>query len=111
MHMPDEQEGCWPLAADTFLAVRVLLLPVCLLLVLPAMAKIAAPDKGAGSPASYVGEKACTNCHAAENNHFGHTVHARAFRQNPRNERETKVCEACHGPGSRHLLNATDRSA
>ena len=111
MHKPFERERCWLLAADTFLAVRVLLLPACLLFVLPAMAQTAAPDKGAGGPASYVGEKACANCHAAENAHFGHTVHARAFRQNPRNERERKVCEACHGPGSRHLLNATDRGA
>src|SRR3990172_10281015 len=111
MHKPFERERCWLLAADTFLAVRVLLLPACLLFVLPAMAQTAAPDKGAGGPATYVGEKVCANCHAAENAHFGHTVHAGVFRQNPRNERERQVCETCHGPGSRHLANATDRNA
>ena len=61
--------------------------------------------------ASYVGEKACAGCHASESKHFGHTVHSLAFRLNPRNERERQVCEACHGPGSAHLKDATDRSA
>ena len=92
-------------------ALRMVLLPACLLFVLAAMAQAAAPEKGVDGAATYVGEKVCANCHAAENAHFGHTEHAGVFRQNPRNERERQVCEACHGPGSRHLANATDRNA
>ena len=92
-------------------ALRMALLTACLLLVAPAMAQTAAHEGNADGAATYVGEKVCMTCHGAENAHFGHTLHARAFRLNPRNERERQVCEACHGPGSRHLANATDRSA
>jgi DmsE family decaheme c-type cytochrome len=52
--------------------------------------------------ATYVGEKVCAECHRVENNHFGHTTHAKAFRENPKNDLEKRVCEACHGPGSKH---------
>jgi DmsE family decaheme c-type cytochrome len=82
-----------------------------LLFAATAMAQAAAPDKDVDGSATYVGEKVCTTCHAAENTHFGHTVHARTFRQNPKNERERRVCEACHGPGSRHVANAADHDA
>lgn len=61
-------------------------------------------------PAIYVGEKVCTGCHDAENKSFGHTLHAKTFRENPSNETEKTVCEACHGPGSLHAKNTKDRS-
>lgn len=61
--------------------------------------------------ARYVGEKACVGCHVSEAKHFGWTAHARAFRFNPRGDLQARGCEACHGPGSRHLDNATDRTA
>ena len=61
-------------------------------------------------PATYVGEKACTTCHDAENMSFGHTTHSKAFRENPSNETEKMVCEACHGPGSLHIKNTKDHS-
>jgi DmsE family decaheme c-type cytochrome len=57
-----------------------------------------------------VGEKRCVECHDTENNHFGHTQHAKAFRENPQNEREKQVCEACHGPGSLHIVDTKDKS-
>jgi DmsE family decaheme c-type cytochrome len=53
--------------------------------------------------ATYVGEKVCTDCHDTEAKHFGHTLHAKVFRQNPKNDVERRVCEACHGPGSLHV--------
>src|SRR5476649_1278752 len=53
--------------------------------------------------ATYVGEKVCIKCHDVEAKHFGHTEHAKVFRQNPKNELEGRVCEACHGPGSLHV--------
>ncbi len=71
---------------------------------------LASQMAGAHGPATYVGEKACTTCHDAENNSFGHTTHSRAFRENPSNETEKMVCEACHGPGSLHIKNTKDHS-
>lgn len=56
--------------------------------------------------ATFVGEQVCISCHQVENNHFGHTLHAKIFRQNPRNDVERQVCEACHGPGSLHVADA-----
>lgn len=64
----------------------------------------------ARAAASYVGEAVCIGCHGQENKHFSETLHAKAFRLNPRNERERRGCEACHGPGSLHAKNATDKS-
>lgn len=61
--------------------------------------------------ATYVGEQTCAGCHVTENKNFGHTLHAKVFRQNPKNEAEKQVCEACHGPGSNHVANPTDKSA
>ncbi|HEX4944303.1 MAG TPA: DmsE family decaheme c-type cytochrome [Usitatibacteraceae bacterium] len=61
--------------------------------------------------AEYVGEARCITCHEANNRHFTETPHARAFRGNPKNDLERRVCEACHGPGSKHVANAADKSA
>ena len=58
--------------------------------------------------ATYVGEAKCLSCHNTENDHFGDTQHARAFRGNPKNEREKRVCETCHGPGSKHVAKTGD---
>lgn len=68
-----------------------------------AVGALAAQSALAAPPgAEYVGEKTCIKCHDFEAAHFEHTAHAKAFRLNPRNERESRVCEACHGPGSLH---------
>ncbi|HEU0203795.1 MAG TPA: DmsE family decaheme c-type cytochrome [Burkholderiaceae bacterium] len=61
--------------------------------------------------ADYVGEKVCITCHALEDRHFSATQHAKVFRLNPRTAQEARGCEACHGPGSRHIGNVTDRTA
>ena len=60
--------------------------------------------------ATYVGEKVCTTCHSQENKHFTETTHSKLFRLNPRNDKEALVCEACHGPGSLHAKNISDKS-
>ena len=60
--------------------------------------------------ATYVGEKACIKCHDIESGHFGHTQHAKVFRQNPRNELEGRVCEACHGRGSLHAQRGNEKN-
>jgi DmsE family decaheme c-type cytochrome len=67
----------------------------------PPAAAAAAPGAPAG--ATYVGEAVCIACHTPQNLQFSHTLHANAFRLNPRNEKEKLSCEACHGPGSEHL--------
>jgi DmsE family decaheme c-type cytochrome len=59
--------------------------------------------------AEYLGEQICVGCHQVENSHWTHTLHARIFR-NPRGDLEAASCEACHGPGSAHLTDLTDRS-
>src|SRR5258706_12491254 len=71
---------------------------------------LAAPRAHAIPPeAKYVGEKTCIKCHDVEARHFGHTTHARVFRQNPRNDLEGRVCEACHGPGSLHAVRGSEK--
>ncbi|MFO7301815.1 MAG: DmsE family decaheme c-type cytochrome [Acidobacteriota bacterium] len=61
--------------------------------------------------ATYVGESRCIECHAQENRHYSETTHAKVFRQNPAFRLQQFGCEACHGPGSRHVANALDRTA
>lgn len=60
--------------------------------------------------ATLVGEKVCIGCHGQENSHFSETLHAKAFRLNPRNALEREGCEACHGPGSLHAKTPKDKS-
>jgi DmsE family decaheme c-type cytochrome len=61
--------------------------------------------------AVYVGDGKCIVCHVDDSAHFSHTRHAKIFRLNPKTERERQGCEACHGPGSRHVANALDKTA
>lgn len=65
---------------------------------------VAAQDGG------YIGEKACLECHGQENRHFSESTHAKAFRLNPKNDLESRTCEACHGPGARHAKATKDKS-
>ena len=75
---------------------------------LPGQAALADADPMAN--ARVVGEKRCSDCHDTENSLFGHTQHAKAFRENPRNDTEKAVCEACHGNGSLHVADSKDKS-
>src|SRR5215218_9392160 len=68
--------------------------------------EIAAPTDNGG--AVYVGEAVCIACHTTQNKQFTHTQHADAFRLNPKNELQSRSCEACHGPGSNHIKNPAD---
>lgn len=58
--------------------------------------------------ASFVGNKACAECHEEQVGHFGGSSHARLAIA------EDKVgetgCEACHGPGSLHVKAGGTRS-
>src|SRR5580693_5583013 len=78
-----------------------------------AMLAIAGLQPGASfaQDATYVGDGKCIVCHVDDNAHFSHTRHAKIFRLNPKTERERQGCEACHGPGSKHVANALDKGA
>ena len=60
--------------------------------------------------ARMVGEKRCGDCHDTEKSLFGHTQHAKVFRENPRNDTEKSVCEACHGNGSLHAADTKNKN-
>jgi len=66
--------------------------------------------EGINDGATYVGMQTCQQCHSSEDAHFAGTTHAKMF-ANPKNDLEAKVCEACHGPGSKHVEDATNRNA
>jgi DmsE family decaheme c-type cytochrome len=66
-------------------------------------------DTAAPLDAVYVGEKTCLQCHEHVDTHYTHTRHAKAFRENPRDSRQAQVCEACHGPGSKHVEETWDK--
>jgi len=80
------------------------------------------------NPASYLGAESCRKCHEKEHLHWQTTVHAnvyktkkaetapleKLFRYNtgagdaggyPEPGREGVQCEACHGPGEKHIAN------
>ena len=79
-----------------------------------AAASVGAQERAASSPpgqARYVGEKVCVACHVAENGNLSHTTHAKVFALNPKNDLQKQGCESCHGPGSKHIENASDHAA
>src|SRR5262245_19464311 len=62
-------------------------------------------EGASAADAGYVGDTLCRGCHYVEASHWDKTIHARAFKANPRTELESKDCEACHGPGQAHVAN------
>lgn len=54
-----------------------------------------------------LGAKTCVACHALENVHASHSLHAQAFRAGAANTGPDAACEACHGPGSDHAKDPT----
>ena len=59
----------------------------------------------------FLGLEVCQGCHRVETEHWSDTVHAAAFLKNPRSALERRTCEACHGPGARHVANPNDPGA
>jgi DmsE family decaheme c-type cytochrome len=59
----------------------------------------------------FVGEARCAACHRLEQEHWAHTVHARIFRSGAATAPAARGCEACHGPGARHIRDVADPGA
>jgi predicted CXXCH cytochrome family protein len=52
---------------------------------------------------TYVGNARCASCHTDRGKGFAHTAHAKLVVRDPA-QAELKIgCEACHGPGSKHV--------
>ena len=71
----------------------------------PAQTAAAAPNK----PAEYVGSSTCQGCHEDILNAFQKSPHGKVETDKNRGW-ETRACESCHGPGSKHAesLSAAD---
>jgi len=93
------------MAREPCTALTTILAPCLAILLL-----ITSQDSTQAAEATYIGEKTCFQCHSQESTHFGETLHAQMFRLNPRTALESRVCEACHGPGSEHAKAPHDKT-
>lgn len=66
----------------------------------------AAPPPADNKPAEYVGSTTCQTCHEDIFNAFQKNPH-QSVETSKKRGWETKACESCHGPGSRHAESAT----
>jgi len=68
--------------------------------------KPAPPAEPSKTPATYVGSQTCQMCHEDIHKAFQKNAH-NALETNKRRGWETRACEACHGPGSKHAESAS----
>jgi len=62
--------------------------------------------------AKAVGSKACAECHSDVCKDFGHNIHSRIAKfEIAVNGVTREGCEACHGPGSKHVESGGDTSS
>lgn len=72
------------------------------LLAAPGFARARVPHNPGAPDATAVGEATCISCHQLEADHFTHTLHSLGLHAANQADASVPVCEACHGPGSRH---------
>ncbi len=80
----------WSIAANAAAA------PVLLLI-------CAALGRAESNGATYVGTDECLTCHQQQAEEFAATAMGKVLMKSPRTDAERRGCEACHGPGSRHV--------
>jgi DmsE family decaheme c-type cytochrome len=68
---------------------------------------VALQNRPAAQPAAtFVGADTCLACHEGMDQGINKTVHGKAA--HPRSPAAAQGCEACHGPGSRHIEDPAD---
>ncbi len=60
---------------------------------------------------SYTGIEICTGCHIQAGDNWAHTAHALHSLRASGTPEQSRGCETCHGPGSRHILNPLDKTS
>lgn len=77
----------------------------------PGFAHAPVPGNPDSPEARVVGQLVCTSCHTQETKNFSHTVHALGMAAALAADPSTATCEACHGPGSRHIEDPTAKGS
>ena len=75
----------------------------------PGFAGAAIPTNPAAPDAVAVGERVCASCHKLETDHFAHTIHDLGLRAAAQDNPTAPNCETCHGPGSAHAQQPTQK--
>src|ERR1035437_7217616 len=71
----------------------------------------AQPAQQAADASPYAGSNACEECHKQYYRKFAISKMAKVFFEAPRNELESRGCEACHGPAREHIATEHARDA
>lgn len=62
-------------------------------------------DELNAAPFEYIGYEDCEQCHEDYIISFSKTKMGRLFMNNPQDEIQARVCEACHGPANKHVAS------
>jgi DmsE family decaheme c-type cytochrome len=72
---------------------------------------VAQPTQQSAGTSPYVGSDACQECHKQGYKKFASIKMGKVFFEAPRNELESRGCEACHGPAREHIEASRARDA